>query len=395
MAASPLNSTTPARRSLLALIAILAFFASACAGTSTIVAETDAPSSTAAETSADGAVTEDADDKFAAPADDAAVPAGSARNMTQVLAFAMQAAEQESYTFTQGLVINIGAAGGQSRPAAPYAFGEVVDGQTHVRVDLEAFVAESMGSLAGFGLGPTGLEGQQFEVWATNTTLTMDLSDLDIADADLQALADGPVSVDIAAIDGVDVSAVAQQFGQGSQVTDPVAMFDALRSITDAIEEGPGIVGDVPVTTYVATLSVADFYAAQGGSIGDQLSVIENLGLADNEADAIAGLVPALESVELDVQIMVDDDGHVRRVASELNMTDLVVALFENSTEFSGGEGAPPIDLGALFGPDGLQIILGSWQEFHDYGSAPAIVVPDAVDVTDQLNVLFDDATSN
>ena len=380
-----------------ALLILLALIATACGGTAATVTDTAGTSSDALsdEASADAAAgsaasTDDSaeDQKLAAPAD--AAVAANQRDMTQVLAFAIEASELESFTFTQGLAINIVGLGTPVAPAAPYAFGEVVNGETHVRVDLEAFVKESMGSLAGFGLGPTDLVGQEFEVWTTDSTLIMDLSKLDIVGADVQQFTSGPVSVTVADVEGVDVNAVVQQFGQGSQVTDPGSLFDALRSVTEAVDNGPATVGDVAVTSYTAKLTVGDYFESIGSGAGQQLSIVESLGLAEAEADAVATLVPALESLELDVNIMVDADGRVRRVSTSMNMTDLVVALFEGSAELSG-EGQPQVDLGALFGPDGLQIQLNGWQEFHDYGAAPAISIPDSADITAQVNELFAD----
>lgn len=374
------------------MIVGLALVATSCGGSS-VTAEnlsssiTDSTAPAVVDDSSDSAVTDDlgATDT---PQDDTVVAPAESRDMTSVLAFAIEASEQESFTFTQGLAINLGAAGVTPPAAGPYAFGEVSEGRTHVRVDLEAFVAESMGSLAGFGLGPGDLTGQQFEVWTDDDALTMDLSKLDVGEFDA-VFADGPVSVEAGAASGVDINAVAQQFGQGSQITDPAAMFNALRLVTEAQETGTDIVGDVDVTVYSAMLSVGDYYEAIGSRASDQLSTIESLGLAESEAEAIAELIPMLETLEMDVTIMVDADGRVRRVATDLNVTSIIVALFESSSELSEVEGAATVDIGALFGPDGLQIGLSNWQEFDDYGSAPEITVPDAADVTDQAVELF------
>jgi len=305
-----------------------------------------------------------------------------ALDLTTVLAFALDASEQESFTFTQGLAINIGPSGAPTAESGPYAFGEVVNGQTHVRVDLETFVRESMGSLAAFGLGPGDLVGQEFDVWSDTETLTMDLTKIDIMGETAQPLTDGPISVRVDDETSVDLNAVARQFGQGSQITDPGAMFSALQSLSEGREVGPAMLGDIAVTVYATTLTVAEYYNAIGASAEDQLSTIKSLGLAESEAEAISELIPLLESLDMNAEISVDADGRVRRVSTSLDVTEVVVALFESSVELSGTDGEPQVDIGALFGPDGLGVELRNWQEFHDYGVAPAIVVPEAEDVT-------------
>ena len=386
--------TTRTRRTRAALVA-LALTATACGGgtvdTSDAGSSTEDQATTTTPTAAVVSTSEDvsSDESLEDVAGDTdAVPVES-RDLTTVLAFAIDASDQESFTFTQGLSINIGPAGVPAPDSAPYAFGEVVDGQTHVLVDLETFVAESMGSLAGFGLGPGELVGQKFEVWSDDSTLTMDLTDIDIVGETAQPLTEGPVSVTVSDATSVDMNAVARQFGQGSQITNPNAMFDALQTLSEGQEVGPAMLGDIPVTVYASTLTVADYYAAIGASASDQLSTIESLGLAESEAEAISGLIPLLETLDMNAEISVDDDGRVRRVSTTLDVTDVVVALFESSVELSGTEGPPQVDIGALFGPDGLGVVLSNWQEFHDYGAAPAIVVPEAEDVTDMVDDIF------
>lgn len=372
------NSTT-ARRAF-AGAAMLALLATGCGGTepaeqAAVTATTVAPAET--ETSeADTAVTTDTL---------AAVP----RQVPETLAFAINAAENESYNFTQGLGINFGPAGTPFPQTSPYAFGEVAAGQTHVRVDLEDFVTQSMASLASFGLGPEVPVGEEFDVWIDDSTVTLDLQNLSSVSSDVAAVSTGPVSVDLTAIDNADLGAVVQQFGQGSIATDPAALFQALSSFETMVEKGVATVGTVAVTEYTATVSVGDYYEAQGTSVSSQLGVVEGIALADESADAISDLVPQLEQLDLPVDIALDEDGRVRRVRSDMNVTDLVVTMFSNSPELAGEDGEPAVDLGSLFGPDGLQIVLTSWHEFHDYGTEVAVAPPEAVDVTADVDALF------
>lgn len=369
-----------ASRRCLAGAALFALLATGCGGTE----PTEQASVTATTVAPAEPATGETD--IAAPAETvAAVP----RQVPETLAFAINAAENESYTFTQGLGINFGPAGTPFPQTSPYAFGEVAGGQTHVRVDLEDFVTQSMASLASFGLGPEAPTGQEFDVWIDDTTVTMDLQSLPSMSSDIAAVSEGPVSIDLAAIDNASLGNVVKQFGQGSIATDPAAMFEALSSFDTMVEKGPATVGSVAVTEYTATVSVGDYYAAQGTSVGDQLAVVEGIALGDESTDALAELVPQLEQLDLPVDIALDEDGRVRRMRSDMNVTDLVVTMLSNSPELAAKDGAPAVDLGALFGPDGLQIVLTSWHEFHDYGTDVAVAPPEAVDVTADADTLF------
>lgn len=372
------NSISP-RRSL-ASAAFFAVLASGCGGTepaeqASITATTVVPAEAATGETDTAAPTETV----------AAIP----RQVPETLAFAINAAENESYTFTQGLGINFGPAGTPFPQTSPYAFGEVAGGQTHVRVDLEDFVTQSVASLASFGLGPEVPVDQEFDVWIDDTTVTVDLQNLSSMTSDVVAVSQGPVSIDLNAIDNASLGTVVNQFGQGSIATDPAALFEALLSFDTMVEKGPATVGAVPVTEYTATVSVGDYYAAQGASVGNQLGIVEGLALGDASTDALAELLPQLEQLDLPVDIALDEDGRVRRVRSDMNVTDLVVTMFSNSPDLAGEDGEPAVDLGALFGPDGLQIVLTSWHEFHDYGTDVSVAAPEAVDVTADADTLF------
>lgn len=367
-------------------VAVLGLLAAGCGGA-------EAPSD-AAETSSVPAVAEAANDAAStADAVDSAGPADT-RQAPETLAFAINAAETESFAFTQGLGINFGPAGVPFAQTEPYAFGEVADGETHVRVDLEKFVAQSMASLVSFGLGPELPVGQEFEVWIDNSTVTLDLQQLTSLETELAAASTGPVSVAVASLDsdalnGVDLSTVVRQFGQGSIATDPGALFEGLSTLDSMVMGEETVIGDVTVTEYTATVTVDEYYEAQGTTVEAQLGVVEMIALADESGDQMSEIIPALGALDLDVNIALDADGRLRRVASDLNVTDLVVTMFADSPELAGEDGEPAFDLAALFGPDGLQIVLSSWQEFHDYGDTVVIDAPAATDVTAEADSLF------
>jgi hypothetical protein len=376
------------------LLVALALVASAC-GSSTVqssVAAGDSDNTTESVTDQQGSsvpVIPEAVDDASAESANGDLPTDGARRFSEALAFALEEELRQSYTFTQGLAINVGRAGTASRSAEPYAFGEIDGERSHIHVDLEASIAQALGGLGAFGLAPSELTGQSLDVWTDGTTVTMDLSSLEALGDGAGAFGSGPVSVRAEDLDGIDVVGIVNQFGQGSQVFNPDSMFEVLESIEEATEVGRGTIGADEVTTYESKIGVSDFYELLGVDTADQFDIVGSIGLAEGKADAIASLVPAMEALTLQLQIMVDDDGRVRRVGTSMNMTELIVVMFETSSELTAVEGAPRMDLGALFGPDGLQIILDGWQEFNDYGVAPTVTIPEATDVTAEASALF------
>lgn len=317
----------------------------------------------------------------------------------QVLAYAIQASEELSYTFEQGMSMRMSMLGMDLNIAPEDAFvtGEVSGTDSRVQVDLGTFMTamfDSMGldlsdPLFASAFGDLG--DMSMEVWIVDSTMVIDMSSLaaslggmdPAAAAELAIFADGPVSIDLAALgglDGTDAAALVQQFGQGAQVTDPAALIEALRSVDAVTEVGSSTVGDTPVTVYEASLSIAEYYDALGMDLTDQLGSMEDFGVApgSDEAAMIESMLPALEHLTADMTIMLDANGLVRRMETSMDMGEMMSAMMSE------------IEDSDLLGLGDLEMTVDTWQNFDDYGTDVTITLPNAVDRTSELTGLLD-----
>ena len=416
-------------RQLLAILALPALIAAACGGDSTDIAsddaavpadtttaapaDTTAPETTSApaQTTAPAAAVEPAETTAPAesvvPADD---QAGSSAPLAQVLALAVDNSESQSYSFSQGMAMRVNI-GGQNLDIAPqeaYVFGEVQDGSTHLNMDMGTLMGAIFEST---GLDVTqppfdelfaGLDDANIEFWADEQTLVMDMSSFAStlgslnpqSASDVAALADGPVSFDLTQLDGIDAASLANQYGQGAQVTNPSEILQALRAADAISETGTDQVNGVDVRVFSATLSMADYSEALGINFTDQLGPA-NLGAFDGgpEEEIAAALLPAMEQLEVGLVVMVDADDLVRRLEVGLDFGAIFEAMFTNADVLEAiatEDGITREELESeveFFGPDGIEMTVDTWQEFDNYGQDFNIVVPDAVDVTGELDL--------
>jgi hypothetical protein len=319
----------------------------------------------------------------------------------QVLAYAIEASEELSYTFEQGMAMRMNMLG-MSLDIAPdgaFVTGEVSGANIHMRADIGTFMVSSFES---FGLDPNDplfagmlgeFESMSLEVWTDESTMVLDMSGLanslgsidPAAAGELGVFADGPVKVDldaIAASGGVDAASIVQEFGQGAQVTDPAALIEALRLVDAVTETGQATVGSTPVTVYYASLSMADYYSALGMDISDQLGSMEGLGFSagSDEAELFDAFAPAIENLVVDMTIMLDDGGLVRRMETSMDLGELFSAL-------GSGDDVEGLD---MFGAGEIEMTMDLWQNFDNYGAGLVIEPPDAVDRTSELLALLD-----
>ena len=313
-----------------------------------------------------------------------------------MLAYAIQASEELSYSFEQGMSMRMNMLGMDLdiSPDRAFVTGEVSGDDSRVLVDLGAFMTATFDSMdidlsdplfAGM-LGD--LESMSIEVWIVDSTMVIDMSGLagsiagldPTAAGELSVFADGPVSIDLGAIGGTDATALVQQFGQGAQVTDPAALLDALRSVDAVSEAGSSTVDGTAVTVYEASASMTEYYAALGMDITDQLGAMEQFGVPSSSAEAamIGSMLPAIAGLTVEMKIMIDADGLVRRIESSMDMGAMMSAMF------SDVDGADDLGLGEV------DIMVDTWQNFGDYGTAITIAPPAAVDKTSDLAGLLD-----
>lgn len=344
------------KKHLLPVLASVSLFAAACGG----AADTEAAS---------------ADSGDAATTTEAVERTEGTEQVGDVLAVALQSIEDTSYSFEQGVRIEVDAPGESVSIGGEDAFitGQVDGGEAAINADIGSFMRSTFESLnVGDASDPffegilSSFDALQMNVWTTDDAVVMDLSDfgpalglLDPSASDEFALfSDGPVSIDLerlAELSGdLDVSAgdLASQFG-GAQVLDPSALVDALESIEELEAAGTDSVNGIAVDVYEADVSFADYAESIGQDVFDDLD-----GLSDEGVDA-----EALGEVEVDITLMVDAEGLVRQIVTSID---------------TGGFGA---DSGAIPG----SLVTETWQTFDNYGETFDIVVPDAVDVTDEI----------
>lgn len=380
-------------RWLVALLSLVALIATAC-GSSTNAAGEATPA-TADDASA--AVGDAVEDVVSAP--DGAAPDA------QVLAFAIQASDELSYSFEQGLSMDLNLGGLALAVDSEDAFVTgAIDGEdSRVNADIGSFLGSMLSSLGlDLGVQGPGFEGLEIDVWIVDDTMVIDMSSFaagiggfdPTAAAELAPFADGPVAVDLDALadlgdfEDTDASDLVQQFGQGAQITDPSAVLDALRTVEALEDAGTSTLDGVDVSVYEATVAMADYLEALDLDVGDQLGGLDDLGLPADGADgaAIEDTLEAIENLTVDLTIMLDEEGLVRRLESTIDMGAVLAA------------GAPALDdgadAGALGGFDLSQIeaVVHTWQNFNDYGEDLAITPPAAQDRTAEIAALLEAA---
>lgn len=379
---------------LFAVFALLALFATACGSSSET--QTSKPS-----VNPDVEYGSWGDDD--APGDVVVVSAVDApaapQHTAQVLAYAIEASDSLSYSFEQGVSMQMSMMGINMdiSPEVGFISGQVSGADSYVLVDLGLFMGSMFES---FGMNPNDplfanmvgdLDNMTMEVWATESTLIMDLSSLAVslgsldpaAAGELALFADGPVSIDLnamASLGGMDAADIVYQFGQGTQATDPALFIDSLRAVDAVTETGPGTVGDTRVTVYTATLTMADYYAALDMDITDQLGSLEGMGISpgSKEAEFAESMLPAIDDLTVDMTIMIDAAGLVRRIETDLDLGAMMDAM-SSSGELEGAD---------MLGDVSIQV--NTWQNFDDYGNPVTIVVPESVDRTSELVGLLD-----
>ena len=378
MAAKTTNSGA-FRRRVVAPVALVGLLATACGGadeTST-AAPLDSVRNTPAESS-----------QPIAESTTAAVGSPSA----EVLAFAIQAAEDQTYSFQQGLSMRMNIFGQQLDVATdgPLATGIVSGDDQSINMDIGGFMVamfESFGLDANdplFGGALAEFQDIEMDMWVVDDQLVMDFSDftgafgdLDPAAAsELSIFANGPVSIDLDRLaelgvdQGVAASDIANQFGQGVQITDPADIVSALRSVDALNEVGSDVVNGFDVTVYDSTVSLGEFSRAIGQDTSAALGQLGDLRI-DEEA-----ILAELEAIEVEMTIMLDGEGLVRQLITTMDMGSFVSSTLGEHGGFGSSADA--------------EMLIETWQTFDDYGVDFDVVAPEATDVTSELAGLID-----
>ncbi|MGI9605084.1 MAG: hypothetical protein ACR2P0_02985 [Acidimicrobiales bacterium] len=409
------TSTTTRRLRALAVASILAIIATACGqgdepAAPTVIANGVEPSGWGepAPTGIDDAQTsEDSEDPvadaaekngrvFAAPADpiEAVADPGDPAVNAQVLAVAVESSESLSFTFEQGFAMEMamGSFVIDISPDAPMMSGAVDGDRSYMQTDMGVMFEEMFSSL---GIDPGTVpelaamtEGASFEAWVDGSVMTLDMSSFVSAiggtdpqvDPGLSVFADGPVSIDMAQLDGMNAAAISQQLGQGSQVVDPAAILESLRTVDSVAVVGTTTAVGRPVTVYRGSMSMLEYMEAMGQDLDTQLASFEGLGIdMGDDAAMLDTVFESMGELQVDVTIMVDDDGLIRRIEHAMDMGPMIEAMMSD----------PSLGLdGAGFGDISMSMDL--WQEFDGYGDAGNFTSPpSATDVTTDFSDLL------
>jgi hypothetical protein len=147
---------------------------------------------------------------------------------------------------------------------------------------------------------------------------------------------------------------------------------------TDVQELGTDTIGGVEVRGLGATITYGDMIEAQGldaDDVRDQMAA--GAGADDPEfEETFDAVLEAMFAAEMPVEVWVDDDDRVRRVAMDLNMTEIMAGVAEQEGE----------DLGDV------AMSMTMAMDFSDYGAESIeIDVPhEAVDITDEYLALIE-----
>jgi len=193
--------SNPRRTNARLLLVLLALIASACGSGNEAETNTSAANGDGAyagwgdsDESSDARSLQDPSSGDALTSDDVVygslTPSGAdpltATQSAQVLAYAIEASEELSYTFEQGMAMRMNMLGMSIdiAPEGAFVTGEVSGADSHMRADIGTFMVSMFES---FGLAPDDplfagmlgdFESMSMEVWTDESTMVLDMSGL-------------------------------------------------------------------------------------------------------------------------------------------------------------------------------------------------------------------------
>lgn len=300
---------------------------------------------------------------------------------SEYLAAVAVATDGRSYRLTMDVSMTMSAEGEGFDMSGTLMSGETDGEWTSMTMDMREVMGDMVGDLGGDDAIPEGLlDGMVIEMVTDDETLYMrapyfgaladmatdagaspsDLGPL----ADLADLGDGWGRIDMSRISTTEVASAA-----GTQASDPRVFLDIVTRGTGVEELGTETIDGVEAHGLAATVTYADMIEAQGMD-GDDLRDQMTGGMAPAGSEGVVeGFVDEMLSLEIPVEVWVDDDDLVRRIGLDLDMTSLVNGIAAGMGEDAGG----------------ASMTMSMTMEFSDYGDdSIEIEVPDdAVDITD------------
>ncbi len=334
-----------------------------------------------------GACAQEADGPDAATGGDL----GEFAATSEYLADVAEATEGLSYRMSMDMTMSVDAEGEGMEVGGRFMTGEVDGDLSAMTMDMgELFRDIADDAPADEAFPEAFLDADlTIEMVTDGTTLYMRapfleaMADLGLdsgaSRADLGPLADlGSLGGEWGRIDLSQLSISEIASATGAQTTDPRAFLEMAARATDVQELGTDTIGGTEVRGLGATITYGDMIEAQGldaDDVRDQMT--GGAGTDDAEFDETSDAVlEAMFAAEMPVEVWVDDDDRVRRVAMDLNMTEIMAGVAELEGE----------DLGDF------AMSMTMAMDFSDYGAESIeIDVPDdAVDITDEYLALIE-----
>ncbi len=337
-------------------------------------------------------------------------PAAVAVPSSGVLAAALSQTDENSFSFDMGMNMNMNMMGMSMvmAPEEPLMTGSVSGDRMHAVMDMSVMmqgttVTDEQGIPV--PMGPMDeFDDLQLEMWFDGTVMTIDMSTMAALDpAVTGAAARGPVSFDLNELgDSFGVDEVTSEMlgdagmfsGMGSM--DPAEIGNILRGLDSVVEAGRAEVDGRAVTVYSGSVSMADYTEAMGEDIWSELGQMDDMG----SPEELAAMVSAIESLDIEMTVMVDDDDLLRRFEMFIDMGPMFEAMLGGAQTFEpGAEALTDEDefgqaleeaFAAMFAD--LDMTMFTWMEFYDYGESFVFSPPAAVDLTDDADVLFGDS---
>lgn len=286
------------------------------------------------------------------------------------LADVAAATDGSTYRMSMDLTMDIEAGGDSVDLDAELVTGEVDGDRSSMTVDMGELFADMADELPASEAPPDELLDMDLTMHMVvdGTTLYLRapffqaIGDLALASGasrselgplvDLVELGDGWGRIDTSEVSPSEVTSAA-----GAQASDPQAFLDMVSRATDVHELGTESIDGVEIHGLGATISYEDMAAAQGAGGGAA------------PTDEQLGGVPAMA---IPIEAWVDGDDRVRRVALDLDMSEMFAGM--------SGDGVPG------------ELSIGMVMHFSDYGDATIDVdVPeDTTDITDEFRDLVD-----
>ncbi len=189
--------------------------------------------------------------------------------------------------------------------------------------------------------------------------------------ADLAALGDEWGRVDLSELSPTEVASAA-----GGQASDPTVFLDMAARGNDVQELGTETLDGVEARGLGATITYGDMIEAQGLEADDVREQMSASAGASADDEMFDDVLEAMFAMEMPIEVWVDDDDRVRRISFEMDMTEILEGVAEETGEDLGEGG----------------MSLGMVMDFTDYGDESIeIEVPDdAVDITDEYLALIE-----